>query len=348
MAKLVVSGYIGSGSSAITDLLSEYSNVHCPNGSYEYVFLHCPNGVFDLEDKLLRGNNALRSDEALRSFRQAMAELNGNGRWWFADYEHKIGPQFMKAVDNFIDRLTTARFKGFWYETEKESRVEYLKKKMKLKRGAIKSDLYDTDLAMAFPTADEFYAAARLFIQEALSHMLNDEGDRALLLDQLFLPHNLHRIGNYFDADDIKSFVISRDPRDVFIMNKYVWPAQNVPGAMPTDADLFCTYYDRMRKAEVLTSGDITMRVRFEDLVVDYDNAVSSIEQFCGDWLGEHVKPLKNFNPAISRKNIAIFAANPKYAEEVKCIEERLGEYLYPGLGTEILGTADSSLSDSF
>ena len=61
---IVPASYMGSGSSAVTDLISEFKNVNNEYGNFEYVFLHCPNGVFDLEDKLLIGNNALRSDEA--------------------------------------------------------------------------------------------------------------------------------------------------------------------------------------------------------------------------------------------------------------------------------------------
>ena len=67
---------MGSGSSAVTDLISEFDGYDAPNGSYEYVFLHCPDGVFDLEDKLLLGNNTLRSAEALHSFEHRMYELS--------------------------------------------------------------------------------------------------------------------------------------------------------------------------------------------------------------------------------------------------------------------------------
>lgn len=67
--KIVIpTGYMGSGSSAVTDLLSEIDGYSCTNGNFEYVFMHCPNGVFDLEDKLLKGNNDLRSDESFRHF----------------------------------------------------------------------------------------------------------------------------------------------------------------------------------------------------------------------------------------------------------------------------------------
>ena len=73
MGKIIVpTGYMGSGSSAITDLLTELEGYDADTGTFEYVFLHCPNGLFDLEDKLLKGNNALRSDEALHSFKKTI------------------------------------------------------------------------------------------------------------------------------------------------------------------------------------------------------------------------------------------------------------------------------------
>ena len=71
----ITTGYMGSGSSAVTDLIGEFNGFTENNGDFEYIFMHCPNGIFDLEDKLLRNNNAVRSDEALRSFRNAMYEL---------------------------------------------------------------------------------------------------------------------------------------------------------------------------------------------------------------------------------------------------------------------------------
>ena len=56
MRKIIVpTGYMGSGSSAVTDLVAEYKNCNNDYRSFEYVFLHCPNGLFDLEDKLLIG-----------------------------------------------------------------------------------------------------------------------------------------------------------------------------------------------------------------------------------------------------------------------------------------------------
>ena len=91
---LVPIGYMGSGSSAVTDILAEIDGCSARNGDFEFVFLHCPNGVFDLEDKLLHGNNAIRSDEALHSFLGTMKQLCTKKYWWVGHYNEHVGPGF--------------------------------------------------------------------------------------------------------------------------------------------------------------------------------------------------------------------------------------------------------------
>jgi len=93
---IVPTGYMASGSSVITDLVSEFDGFESARGSFEYVFLHCPNGVFDLEDKLLIGNNAIRSDEALHSFYNTMKQLYHKKYWWVGHYNQIVGKDFLK------------------------------------------------------------------------------------------------------------------------------------------------------------------------------------------------------------------------------------------------------------
>ena len=78
MRKIIIPvSYMASGSSAFTNFIHEFANVSNEYNNWEYVFLHCPNGLFDLEDKLLIGNNILRSDEALHSFLKYMIKNIG-------------------------------------------------------------------------------------------------------------------------------------------------------------------------------------------------------------------------------------------------------------------------------
>lgn len=330
MNKVIVASYMGSGSSAVTDLLSEYSNVHCPHGSYEYIFLHCPGGLFDLEDKLLVGNNALRSDEALRTFEQTMRGLFENDHWWFGDYRSKVSPRFMDYVNAFIAELGPTSFGGFWYEQEKLDKSAWKTNRLKKKLGAKTVDLLGTQLRMAFPTPDEFYKAARAFIDACLTDMSEGSNGKTLLLDQLVLPHNLWRAENYFDDDDTRIIIVSRDPRDVFALNKYVWKKQNVPIPLPFDAEDFCACYRRMREAERPAHSDAILRIQFEDLVLDYENTAARIESFVGlPMLGEHVEKLARFNPDVSKGNLGVFGFSADAAREAEIIAQRLPEYTY-------------------
>ena len=331
MNKVIVASYMGSGSSAATDLLAEYENTSCPNGSYEYIFLHCPNGVFDLEDKLLMGNNALRSDEALRSFEQTMQDLYDNDFWWFGGYRNKVSERFMQYVGEFISTITTVSFSSFWYEQEKLTKQQWTANRVKKKLGSRHYDLLATQLRMAYPAPDEFYKAARTFITATLSDVNGGLNGRTILLDQLLLPHNLWRAEKYFDSTDTRIIVVSRDPRDVFAANKYIWSKQGDSIPMPLDVDAFCANYKRMREAERFTDSNMVLRVCFEDLVLNYDETVARIEAFVGqEMLGEHAHARTQLNPDVSKGNIGIFGFSDESLQEARIIERELGDYLYP------------------
>ena len=91
MKKIIIpTGYMGSGSSAVTDLLREYPVINTKNADFEYIFLHAPNGVFDLENKLLKNNNAIRSDEALKTFENFMTSLYEYRGWWPAGSRRRV------------------------------------------------------------------------------------------------------------------------------------------------------------------------------------------------------------------------------------------------------------------
>ena len=70
------------------------------------------------------------------------------------------------------------------------------------------------------------------------------------------------------------------------------------------------------------------MRVRFEDLIYDYDKKVSEIANFLGFKDSDHINKKSRFNPDISIKNTQLFRKND-YKDEIKIIEEKLSNYLY-------------------
>lgn len=334
MNKIIIpTGYMGSGSSAITDLVSEFKDCKNDSKSFEYVMLHCPNGLFDLEDKLLDGNNAIRSDEALRSFENEMKKLYNKKFYWVGNYKEIIGPNFINAVNTYLNNITQLNYPGFWYPHEEVNFKILLKllirKPLKyiLKNKYFKPILkYNDGMRISFIKPEEFYKYSHDFIYSIINDISPDS--KNIILDQFLLPFNLFRIDNYFD-DDVRVIVVERDPRDVFILNKYIWPQKHAEIPMPIDVLEFCKYYKGMRRSEKNYSSSKVLRLHFEDLIYNYDESVNKVINHLGFSKEMHINKKKRFNPDLSIRNTQIFNSSNKYNYEIKIIETELKEYLY-------------------
>lgn len=331
---IVPTGYMSSGSSAVTDLIAEFEGYESANGSFEYVFLHCPNGVFDLEDKLLRGNNAIRSDEALHSFCSTMRQLFDKKYWWVGNYNKIIGESFWKDTQDYIKELTQYQPDFYWYYQENTDVKMFFQliarrivRLLTLNKVELKKPLLYPQMWISYVTEEEFYQASKTYIYKVLNKLGLSE--KNIILDQLLLPFNLFRIDNYFD-DDIEVFVIERDPRDMFLMNKYIYPTQNIQVPYPTDVREFCECYRNLRKSEKACTSKKVHRFRFEDFIYRYDETVAKVQKILQseDTLPEHVAKKKFFVPEKSINNTQLFH-DKKYEEETRIIEQMLPEFLY-------------------
>lgn len=330
---IVPVGYMGSGSSAITHLVSEFKGYEAKAGIFEYVFLHCPNGLFDLEDKLLVGNNSLRSDEALHSFYNTMKQLYDKKYWWVGHYKDIVGEDFLKVTEEFVDSLIQCKPDYFWYQQENVNTkmffqliINKIVSTVTLKKVQLKKPLLYPEVWLSYVKPEEFYTEARKYLMKVLEMLGVNENN--IILDQLLLPHNLHRVDNYFDSS-LKAFVVERDPRDVFIINKYIWPSQNEVVPFSTNVEEFCKQYRLLREMERKSQSDKIIHLKFEDLIYKYDETIDRILEFLGLTKEDHVRQKEKFNPAISINNTQLFRANEKYRSEGKIIEELLSEYIY-------------------
>ena len=284
MKRIIVStGYMGSGSSAITDLVSEFKECQNEHKSYEYVLLHCPNGLFDLEDKLLIGNNALRSDEALRSFEHQMNKLYDKKFWWVGNYKEIISPRFKQISDAFVKNLQEFNYNSYWYTHEEVNSKMFIKLLLRkpfkiLTMGKVRFNKvlkYHDGMRISFIKSKDFYKYAHDFIYDVIDEI--SHGKENIILDQLLLPFNLFRIDNYFD-DKLKVIVVERDPRDVFVINKYIWQEKQIGVPFPRDVHEFCKFYKEMRESEKPCHSSKILRIHFEDLIYNYDDELSYLK----------------------------------------------------------------------
>ena len=332
---IVPTGYMGSGSSVVTDLVSEFEGFEASRGTFEYVFLHCPNGVFDLEDKLLVGNNAIRSDEALHSFYTTMKELYDKKYWWVGHYNEIVGEEFLDITKKYIEELIHHKPEFYWYYQENTNirmffqlLLNRIVKMLTLNRVRTRKPLTHPQMWLSYVSPQEFYEKTKKYIATIMDELGSKE--KNIILDQLLLPFNLHRIDNYF-VDNIEVFVVDRDPRDMFLMNKYVYAKNNEPVPYSTNVHEFCDCYRRLRQMEKECHSQHVHRFKFEDFIYRYDEMVEKVQQILGDGekVPEHILKKTCFIPEKSINNTQVFYSQSIYEEETKVIERLLPEYFY-------------------
>lgn len=337
---VAITGYYGTGSSAVLDLLAEYEG--CSEGglrSYEHVPFYFPNGLFDLEYKLLYGNDPHRSDEAIKSFRQAMYALNTTNFGWCGSYQEKFGDEFKNIVDEFLNEITQFTCQGEWYnyyEAERFSFGKFLKdcvktlvpgKKVLGKIGRLPVKLTVQNMELSFVSEEEFYSAAKKFVRAYLK-MINRDGAPILLVDHLLFPHNACKLSRFFD-EDFRLIVVDRDVRDMFVLCKYVWTSRGFTSPYPNDPKAFLSHWNNMKKAERRTDNPQVLYLHFEDLVYRYDETVAKIEKFTGLTPQLHLHPRTRFIPENSINNTQNFRIEEAWEDEVALFGEA-GVDLYP------------------
>lgn len=339
MKKIAVTSYCGTGSSAVIDLLSEYSS--CTTNDlrrYEHILFYDINGIFDLEDKLLRGIDIHRSDEAIKSFKKSMMKLYKNNFGWFGSYEAMYGEKFKSLLDNFINELPQYTIKGKWYGQYAGVRFSFIKVILQLGAKILQNrDIHkwgrqyvikgSDNMILSFPTEEEFFSAARKFVEGYLELVAGKE-DKNIIFDHLLLPHNAFRLPNYFD-DDFRLIIVDRDVRDMYALTSHVWPAIHSEAPFPKNCDDFIDFWGRMKKCERIIDDSRIYRLQFEDLIYNYDETVKKIEEFIGLNPEDHVDKKKYFDPEKSIKNTQNFLIDPNWEKEGEKVAKALPEYIY-------------------
>lgn len=337
---IAVTGYHGTGSSAVIDLLSEYEGCsECGLRGYEHVPLYYPGGLFDLEYKLLWGNDPHRSDEAIKSFRKAMYELNEYGPDWFGGYQKRYGTEFKDITDSFLEKIVQSKCTGVWYNYFMPPQFSFEKlikdcvkkvipgKKINGEFAKTPYELTRQEIERSFLTEEEFYDSAKEFVRNYCT-MINSQQTPTLLIDHLIVPQNAYKVENFFD-DDFRFIILDRDVRDMFVLCKYVWRDMGFDSPYPDSAEEFLELWSRMRKTERKTDSPKVLYLHFEDLIYSYDETVARIEKFVGLTPEQHVRPRTRFIPENSINNTQNFLINDEWKREVDYFTDKTDD-IYP------------------
>lgn len=333
MRILTCTGYYGTGSSAITDLLSEFDNCYSLT-EHEIRFIHDPEGVSDLEYNLVQNHNRHNSGHALKRFKNRVDFWAGNKI--IKKYEPYFNWKFKEISQEYIKDLTDFTYKGYWHQDViDKGNLFYFRKRMlnKILQKTIwckntEKGLKELPNEITFcshPSEEKFLRCTKDYT-EKLFREANIENKDNIVVDQLVPPSNINRYIRYFN--NIRVFLVDRDPRDIYILEKYVWKGTIVP---VDNIELFCKWYKYTRSHRINENIDKenVFFVQFEDMIYKYDETIAEIIKWLNWKEINHNNKKKFFNPEISRKNTQVWKCFKEESANIKYIEENLKEYIY-------------------
>ena len=319
-------GYTGSGT--VKDFLKQYDSIQADD-KLEFNLLYTTDGIGDLETHLFDYHvRFMSADAAIKRFVNLIKRLDSPR----GEYRLATSGQFRKLSMDYVDSITQVKWKGHWdydrlyvNQLERTLRYRVLDKIYPYLEKMVGRELHFLiDKQMYYSCNPEnFYESTKKYLNSILT-AIGYNLEKPLVLDQAVPFDDPTRYMKYLDTP--KVIIVDKDPRDLYLLlkktikSKGSWfPHENVED--------FVIYYETMRKNSNQAHPDILV-IHFEDLIYEYNLTTSKIINFLG--IGTPDRPYTIFHPEKSINNTQLFNRYPDMSEEVRYIEIKLKNYLYP------------------
>lgn len=324
------SGYSFSGKSAYFDLFCEFDGYKHFSKEFEFELLRAPSGIVDLYNCLVDDWSPIRSSEAIRSFKNIIKVYGGGNSLISRLQKHGYNydyyfPGFTKKSNEFISKLTLAKWKSEWpFAFNYYPSYRIFIKKLMFKLGSKR--MFQTDVYLSRFEHEEFLNIVREYFNDLFKELFID-GEHTLLLNNTFETTNPQKSQQFFY--NAKSIVVDRDPRDIYLSAKNTGIINGLDvgnTAIGGSVENFITRFKLYRNN--ITNNKNTLRVNFEDLVLEYEVTLSEIFSFLKEDSSIHRHPKKYFNPEVSKKGVSMWkSVDGQLKKDVKKIELELKEY---------------------
>lgn len=134
----------------------------------------------------------------------------------------------------------------------------------------------------------------------------------------------LNTLNFYMNEYPVKEICVYRDPRDQFMSTFRA----GIHSWLPRSLGDYVNFYKNATITKISQISPHRLCIKFEDLVLKYDETVKKIEDFLGLKPEDHIAPKSVFDPEISKVNIGAWK---EFIDQdfMKKIAEALPEYCY-------------------
>lgn len=297
--RVIICGLNWSGSGAVFDMLKEYSGEVIPVSG----------GALDFAAE--GGLRLIGEFEMFRSPGMIADSLLGND-----DFFNKG-----VAQSNVRKQILSFRLKTLMF-LRKVRNVKDFRDALSVSKQVVKtkSSLVQLlDRMEGMSSTDDRMLASQEWL-ESVVDVVGARDKKAIVLDQaIHLGQHLEIWPEFYG--DFKLIIVFRDPRDIFAEQekyKYLYRSQ-------VSSNDICLYGDkledviryradvmkaRMEQVDMVKSkipSSKLLVLKFEELVLNYNEIKPKIETFIGLDSNDHIEPYKYFDPNKSAKNIGVY-----------------------------------------
>lgn len=337
MKNIDLSGYMFSGKSALSDILREFSCFEVPDYDDEFELLRVPGGLCDLS-MAFDNWSPTRADIAIRKFQKVTKQLARSNNNLMRHFNVGFGyndkyDNFTELTEQFLNKIIIQK----WdvrspSELVNISRSKYFKEKICAKL---------TNRQFPWPQFTFHLSSSKLFDINAkiyLSNLLNEnaksKGKNGVITHNAFEPFSPHNNFRFFEQP--YSIIIDRDIRDIYMgsinkskgYNEFVSLYSRINGSF--DIQTFIMRQKIMRQESDFSKKENVLRIRFEDLIFNYECSLDKIYKFLNVDSCHHIDIGKFFNPNDSIINTKTWKnADKETLKNIALIESELPEFCY-------------------
>jgi hypothetical protein len=332
MKVININGYMGSGRSAVTDIFREFQNYSVPSSDHEFELLNHSDGLNSLYSTMESRSHASFSNAIIRFIKLTEylgRDPRGINKYykWGGCYEKRYN-DFSLNTHKFINAICLSHWKenhphGNIYKGGFKSFVSKVKSRIIKEAPWPECDFY----LMNFNDFNcKFIEYLELILKPSgLENVVINNGFEVSCSDQYFkFFRNPYCIN------------VNRDIRDIYLTmklakrNYYSSHYMKISGAF--DVKVFGQYQDILHKNIISYEEGRVLDLRFEDLILDYDDSFKTIFQFINEDPSIHINKKKYFSPDSSFKNIRLWnnrKLSKKILSDVKYLEKHFAHLCY-------------------
>lgn len=334
-----VSGYGHSGKGVLTDFFKEFKAVTVHDSLFEFNLLRIQGGLVDLKHNIVDNWSPIRSDAAIKRFRKLVVRLGTKTDIFKPktlllssgdNYDRYFSDKFLEISNAYIENLISANMQKFWpYVKVDQSNMDIFLSRLKTNicgknaRGST-----------VFVTNNNFMNLTRDYLDAILSEY-GDSKNGTIVTNNMIEPYNpIYSLGLFNDA---RSIIVRRDPRDIYASlfvdsesrftpehEKFDRRWQEKKSFLAADdIDMFIrqqrTLFDN---TVTINDNDRVLRLRFEDVVLNYKRTKDKILAFTDISVDSHIFPQKYFDPNKSAANVGLWKHMNKDSNIIRITNE--------------------------